>query len=68
MKNSAGIYDSSGSQFFRTTTGIQLGPDAFDKSRFFMTFKNHLMRYRNIIQFQISPKGKKQVKGYLSQD
>ena len=25
-------------QFFRTTTGIQLGPDAFDKSRFIMTF------------------------------
>ena len=29
---------SSGSQFFRTTTGIQSGPDAFDKSRFVMTF------------------------------
>ena len=28
----------SGSQFFRTTTGIQSGPDAFDKSRFIMTF------------------------------
>ena len=24
--------------FFRTTTGIQLGPDAFDKSRFTTTF------------------------------
>ena len=30
--------ESSGSQFFRTTTGIQSGPDAFDKSRFIMTF------------------------------
>ena len=29
--------ESSGSQFFTTTTDIQLGPDAFDKSRF-MTF------------------------------
>ena len=29
--------ESSGSQFFRTTTGIQSGPDAFDKSRFIMT-------------------------------
>ena len=29
---------SSGSQFFRTTTGIQSGPDAFDKLRFIMTF------------------------------
>ena len=25
-------------QFFRTTTGIQSGPDAFDESRFVMTF------------------------------
>ena len=32
------MYKSSGSQFFRTTTGIQSGPDAFDKSRFNMTF------------------------------
>ena len=31
------MYESSGSQFFRTTTGIQSGPDAFDKSRFIMT-------------------------------
>ena len=30
--------ESSGSQFFRTTTGIQSGPDAFDESRFVMTF------------------------------
>ena len=31
------MYESSGSQFFRTTTGIQSGPDGFDKSRFVMT-------------------------------
>ena len=31
------MYESSGSQFFRTTTGIQSGPDAFDESRFVMT-------------------------------
>ena len=31
-------YESSGSQFFRNTTGIQSGPDAFDTSRFFMIF------------------------------
>ena len=30
--------ESSGSHFFRTTTGIQSGPDAFDESRFIMTF------------------------------
>ena len=32
------MYESSGSQFFRTTTGIQSGPDAFDEPRFVMTF------------------------------
>ena len=32
------MYESSGSQFFRTTTGIQSGPDAFDESIFVMTF------------------------------
>ena len=36
------MYESSGSQFFRTTTGIQSGPGAFDKSRFFMTFLTFL--------------------------
>ena len=38
LKSSASMYESSGSQFFRTTTGIQWGPDAFDESRFAMTF------------------------------
>ena len=32
------MWESSGSQVFRTTTGIQSGPDAFDKSRLVMTF------------------------------
>ena len=31
------MLESSGSQVFRTTTGIQSGTDAFDKSRFIMT-------------------------------
>ena len=38
MKSLANIKESSGSQFFRTTIRIQSGPDAFDKSRFIMTF------------------------------
>ena len=38
MKSLASTFESSGSQFFRTTTGIQSGPDAFDESRFVMTF------------------------------
>ena len=38
MKSSAGLYESSGLQFYRTTTGIQSGADTFDESRFIMTF------------------------------
>ena len=38
MKSSASTKESSGSQFFRTTTGKQSGPDAFDKSRLIITF------------------------------
>ena len=37
LKISAIIYHSSGLQFFRTTTKVQSGPDAFDESRFVMT-------------------------------
>ena len=33
---------SSGSQFFRTTTGIKPGPDIFDQLRFVMTFSTIL--------------------------
>ena len=32
------MYKSSDSQFYRTTTAIQSGPEAFDESRFVMTF------------------------------
>ena len=38
LKSSVSMQESSGSQFFRTTTEIQSGPDAFDKSTFLMTF------------------------------
>ena len=38
LKESANMYESSGSQFFKTTTGIQSGPDTFDKSSLVMTF------------------------------
>ena len=38
LKISASIYESLGSQFFRTTTGIKPEPGAFDESRFVMTF------------------------------
>ena len=36
------MYESSGLQFFRTTTGIQSGPDVFDESRFVLTFLTFL--------------------------
>ena len=45
------MYESSGSQFFRTTTGMQSGPDNLDESRFVMTF---LAILGNIMRFQIS--------------
>ena len=48
------MYKSSDSQFFRTTAAIQSWPDAFNISRFVMTFFNYLGSYRNIMQFQIS--------------
>ena len=38
LKSSGSMYEISGSQFYRITTGIQLGPVAFDESRLFMTF------------------------------
>ena len=38
LKSSASLCESSGSQFFMTTTGIQSGPDVFDESKFVMTF------------------------------
>ena len=38
FKSSASRYGSSVPQLFRATTGIQTGPDAFDKSRLVMTF------------------------------
>ena len=37
MKSLASIYESSGSQFLRTTTGIQSGPVAFGELRFVIT-------------------------------
>ena len=38
LKSLASMYESSGSHFFRTTTGIQSEPDAFDESRFVKNF------------------------------
>ena len=59
LKSSTGIHESSGSQFFRTTTGIQSGPDIFGKSRFVMTFLN-ILRVTGILNwFRLILKGNK---------
>ena len=53
FKGSASMYENSGSQFFRTTTTIQLGPDAFDKLGLVtvMTFlTNLLQKLENYLQ------------------
>ena len=55
---SAGMYESSGSQFFRTTIGIQSGPDAFDGSRFIMTFLTILLVIKILCSFRLVLEGK----------
>ena len=52
------MYEISGSQFFRTTTGIQSGPDAFDESRFIMTFLTILGVMDILCSFRLVLKGK----------
>ena len=52
------MYESSGSQFFRTTTGIQSGPDAFDESRFIMTFLTILRVMEISCSFRLVLEGK----------
>ena len=50
--------ESSGSQFFRTTTGIQSGPDTFDESRFVMTFSTILGVMEILCSFRLVLEGK----------
>ena len=50
--------ESSGLQFFRTTTGIQSGPDAFDESRFVMTFLTILGVMEILCSFRLVLEGK----------
>ena len=52
------MYESSGSQFFRTTTGIQSGPDAFDEPRFIMTFSTMLGVMEILCSFRLVLEGK----------
>ena len=52
-KSSSSMYESSGSQFFRTTTEIESGPHIFDKSRFVMTFLTILRVTEIICSFRL---------------
>ena len=52
------MYDSLGSHFFRTTNGIQPGPDAFDESRLVMTFVTNLGVTNILCSFRLVLKGK----------
>ena len=58
LKISASMDESSGSQFIGTTTGIQSGPDAFDKSRFVMTFLTTLGVTEILYSFSLVLEGK----------
>ena len=52
------MYERSGSRFSRTTTGIQSGPDAFDESRFVMTFLTILVVTEILCSFKLVLEGK----------
>ena len=52
------MYEIPGSQFFRTKTGIQSGPDAFDESRFAMTFLTNLGVTKILCSFRLALEGK----------
>ena len=52
------MYESSGSQFFRTTIQMQSGPDAFDESRFVMTFLTILAVIEILCNFRLVLEGK----------
>ena len=58
MENSASIQESSGSQFFRTTTGIQSEADTFEKTRYVMTFITILGVTEILYSFKLVLEGK----------
>ena len=59
LKISASMYDSSGSLFFRTPTGIQSGPDTFDESRFVVTFLTIVGIMEILYNFRLALEGKR---------
>ena len=59
------MYENSGLQSFRTTTGIESGLDAFGKSRFVMAFQSSWEIQKHYTVLDQTQTGKK-VKRYLS--
>ena len=60
------MYESTGSQFFRTTNVIQSRRDAFDKSRFVMIFLTILQNPEILCSFRLDPEGKASKKSEFS--
>ena len=52
------MYESSGSQLFKTTTGIQSGPDTSDESGFVITFLTILGVMEILCSFRLVLEGK----------
>ena len=52
------MYESSDSEFFRTTTGIQSGPEALDELRFVLTFLTILGAIEILCSFRLVLEGK----------
>ena len=53
------MYQSLGSQLYRTTTGIKSGSDESDPSRFVMTFLTILGVIKTLCNFRLVLEGKK---------
>ena len=51
------MYESLGSQFFRTATGIPSGPDAFDDPSFVLTFLTVLGVMEKLYSFRFVLEG-----------
>ena len=58
QKISVNLYESLGSQFFRTTTGIKSGPGIFDESRLVMTFLTKVVVTEILCSFRLVIEGK----------
>ena len=59
LKSSVSMYERSGSQFFRSTTGIQSRTDAFEKSRLIMNFLTNLGVTETLCSFRLVLDGKR---------